>query len=283
MIKKIFFTTLLLLPLVNGMGQSQAASPWIFEFIMQGRGSDGLGMQSPSGLFVEPVKKRYYVADSGNNRILAYDREGDFLKAFDADGQLLVPYDLVRAGNFIWIVEKGKNSLTNSLFDGEQLLYPDRVAMESGTIYVLDKAGGAVYALTENLDVGQRFACGECDGGFVDFKIRNNSLWALEQKSRTVYQFALDGSQQKKVALDETVLAFPRSLEVDDAGFLYVLDRHEGSVAIFDRGGTYRYSFMGPGQARGLTYYPIELQFDPWGRLCIVDEGNGRVQVFSRR
>jgi hypothetical protein len=38
---------------------------------------------------------------------------------------------------------------------------------------------------------------------------------------------------------------------------------------------------MGPGRAREQLYYPVELKFDPWGRLFVVEEGNGRIQVFK--
>ncbi len=289
--KKIFFTTVLLFCVLQA-GQSLADSPWQFSMILQAREKNPLSF--PTGIHFDADKERVYVAESGKDRILAYSRFGEFLRDFDADDQLLGPFDLVRDEKFIWIVEKGKNSLTkidiegrrvlpNSLFDNDRLLYPDRLEKEGDILYVLDKASGTVFALDEQLAIKNRFACKECDSGFVDFKIRDKRLWALEQESRTVYEFSLDGVQQAQVALDRDVLDFPRSLEVDDAGFFYVLDRHRGIIAVFDRGGTCRYSFMGPGRARQQLYYPVELKFDPWGRLFVVEEGNGRIQVFERK
>ena len=139
-------------------------------------------------------KARQYTptAESGRNRILAYDRWGQFLRAFDADDQLLTPFDLVRDDQFIWVVEKGKNSLTkidiearqvlpNSLFDAGRLLYPDRLEMVGDILYLLDKASGTIYSLDGSLAIKNRFACKECDSGFVDFKVGEGKLWALEQ------------------------------------------------------------------------------------------------------
>ena len=78
-------------------------------------------------------------------------------------------------------------------------------------------------------------------------------------------------------------MAFPRSLAVDKNNFLYILDRHKGKVVVYDSSGNYKYNFLEAGEARGHLYYPIELKFDPWGQLCVVEEGNGRVQVFSKK
>jgi len=251
-------------------------------------------MSLPSALHIDPVLGRYYVVDSGNNRILTFDRAGEFHRGFDAADQLRVPFDLVREAGILWIVEKGKNSLTKidleakkiypkTLSADGKLLYPDRLEIEKNILYTLDKASGSVFALDKNLNISSRFTCGKCDLGFVDFKIRNGSLWALEQGSKTIYRFAMNGSLQETIQLDGSSVDFPRSIEVDDIGFFYILDRHQGSIAVFDGRGGFRYSFLEPGQARGQLYYPIELKFDPWGRLCVVDEGNGRVQIFSHK
>ena len=77
-------------------------------------------------------------------------------------------------------------------------------------------------------------------------------------------------------------LDFPVSLDVGPSGFLYVLDRHMDSVLVYSGNGQFSYSFLGKGQSPGKVYFARQIRFDPWGRLCIVDEGNGRVEIYSR-
>jgi hypothetical protein len=102
----------------------------------------------------------------------------------------------------------------------------------------------------------------------------------MERDGKMV-RFTMDGKPASSVVLED-VVRFPYSLEVGPSGIFYVLDRHGGDVAVFDREGRFRYRFLTPGQARGRLYFPIELKFDPWGRLCVVEEGNGRVEIFKR-
>jgi hypothetical protein len=291
--KKLLLSSVLLLMVAIVSQPSMAADLWQWKMTLQ-QNNQGQPMRLPSALHIDPVLERYYVVDSGGDSIQAFTRDGAFYKGFTADGQLLVPFDLVRGKGYMWIVEKGKNSLTkidiegrkifpNSLFYNDKLIYPDRLEIYKNNLYVLDKLTGSIFVLDKNLNINSRFSCGECSGGFVDFKLRNGSLWALEQASRTVYRFALDGTLQDAIQLEKKVLDFPRAIEVDENGFLYILDRHKGSIFVFGVKGGFRYSFLEAGLARGQTYYPIALKFDPWKNLCVVDEGNGRVQIFSRK
>lgn len=286
----IFLT--LLLVLTGGPVPIEATGPWQWEMSLKG-GPSGSPMRWPSALYVDPARERYYVADPSNDRLLSFDKAGQFLNAFNANGQLKTPFDMVRdeAGR-IWVVEKGRNSLTqidletrkvivHSLEDNGKAIFPDRLEQEGDTLYVLDKANGEILVLGNDLKVKSRFNCGECGGGFVDFKLRGGTVWALEQQEKAVYQLSSGGELESKIALGDAV-QFPSSLEVGPTGLIYVLDRHGGVVTVFDAEDGFKYRFLGPGQARGQLYFPTELRFDPWGRLCVVEEGNGRVEVFGR-
>ena len=62
----------------------------------------------------------------------------------------------------------------------------------------------------------------------------------------------------------------------------YIIDKHEGAVVVFDASGKFKYRFLEKGHNNNNLYYPEDIIFDPLGRLCVVDTGNGRVAVFSR-
>ncbi|MDX1776627.1 MAG: hypothetical protein R3297_08590 [Desulfobulbales bacterium] len=248
----------------------------------------------PTAIYADKAKARYYVVDSGKNRLLSYDIEGKFLSRFTANNQLQTPFDFVRENGALWVIEKKKNTLTridlaakkiipNTItYQGEKV-FPHRLEILGDTLFVLDKSSGSVFSISNNMEDMLEFSCDKCRTGFIDFKVSGNMIWALEPQEKTVYIFSLEGELKEKIELTDTELDFPVSLAIDEAGVIYILDRHKGNISVFDNRGSYKYSFLESGQARGQLYYPIEIQFDPWGNLSVVEEGNGRVQVFGRK
>ena len=49
----------------------------------------------------------------------------------------------------------------------------------------------------------------------------------------------------------------------------------------FTEKGQFLYRFLDLGQSVGKVYFARQIRFDPWGQLCVVDEGNGRVEIYS--
>jgi DNA-binding beta-propeller fold protein YncE len=283
----------LLLVLLSGPAPGNSAEPWQWQFFLRTESSEG-AMQMPTALFVDPGLERYYVVDGGNNRLVSFDRAGKFLNAFNADNAFRIPFDMTRdQGGIIWIVEKGRNSLTridlktkeidvHTLYAQQKPVSPDRMQLRNDTFYILDKTSGAILEFDNQLDFKRKFACADCATGFIDFDVTGEKVWALEPREPAVYRFDSKGILEEKVVLADKV-SFPYSLAIDPVGQLFVLDRHESTIAVFSPQGVFKYNFLTRGQARGQLYYPSEIVFDPWGQLCVVEEGNGRVQVFSRR
>lgn len=271
-----------------------ASSPWQWKLTLKDTSDKGPGaMKQPTALFIDAERERYYVVDSGNNRLLSFDRAGVFISAFSAVGALEVPFDMVRdQRKDLWVVEKGRNTLTRLDMQGQttiprplqahgRTVYPDRLEYGNELVYVLDKASGGVFAYDPDFKLVASYICPPAEGGFIDFMVDGKGIIALGARSKTLYRLAADGSVVEKTVLGEEI-PFPVSFALGPDGLYYVLDRHRSDVAVFDKSGALRYRFLGPGQAVGQLYFPGEIRFDPWGQLCIVEEGNGRVQVFSR-
>ena len=116
----------------------------------------------------------------------------------------------------------------------------------------------------------------------IDFSVNGDSVWVLEAITKNVLEFRPDGTIAQTIHLGDNV-NFPVSLALGPAdSSLYILDRHQDRIAVYGQFGRFQYDFLGEGQGPGKLYFPRELRFDPWGRLCVVDEGNGRIEVFSR-
>jgi DNA-binding beta-propeller fold protein YncE len=282
----VLIVALTLLPLTT-----HADSSWQWQMSLR-IDKTGDSMYMPSAVAFDPESERYYVVDTGRNRLVSFDREGKLVRAFTADEQLKAPFDMVRLDNGqLWVVEKGRNSLTlidikakkvqpNTLRDGTRLVFPDRIASAGGKLYVLDRASGQVLRLKDDLSVEQRFGCADCSAGLADFVIDRDSILALEPRDKKIYRFHADGTVAATFDLGADI-DFPVSLAVGAAGFVFVLDRHQNRVFAYDEDGSFRYRFLGLGQSAGKLYFPRQLRFDPWGRLCVVDEGNGRVEVYA--
>ncbi len=275
-------------------GKAEAKTPWHWQMSLRTDAVVG-AMNMPSALFVDANKDRYYIADCGNNRLLSFDREGKLLHSFTANDELKTPYDMIRTEtNELWVVEKGLNSLTqidsqakktipHTLQYKERTVFPDRVEYKNNHFYLLDKASGDILVLDKDLTIKQSFTCPteKGAGGFVDFKLVGKDIWSLDQRSKTIYHFRPDGGIADRIRLGKDVHS-PVSLAISQIGIIYILDRLDNKVSSFDRSGRFKYSFLTAGQSQGQLYFPREILFDPWGQLCIVDEGNGRVEIFRR-
>ena len=250
-------------------------------------------VSSPASLSLDLQRQRYYVVDSQAGRLLSFDKDGKKLGEFDAAGELVRPTAMTfaRPGK-MWVVERSDSSLLYIDMKTQKIrkfflkgpnggqLFPDRIATDKNhRLYVGDRLSGRVYALDDNLKIAVVFAP-RAGGQFVDFKIRDNRLWALEQRQQIVYSFKLDGSQEKQISLQHK-LDTPVSLEVGEQQQLYILDRAVGRVFHFTSHGKFIDVFGQRGYRRGQLRYPAQLVMDWQQRLCIVNQGNDRIEVFS--
>jgi len=268
------------------------SAPWHWILTLRGDAS-GKAMDMPYSLYVDRMTSRYYVVDTYNNRLLSFSKKGKFLHAFNANRTLKLPMAMLHDTNgILWVVERGKNVLVKIDLKNKKIttfhlkyhsltLFPDRMHEFNGVIYLLDKMTGNVYAFNKQLELLHCFKAPKSSSGFIDFKVMRGALWALVMETQTVYRFDLNGKLRQVIHLSKE-MEFPYSLAIGPTGMIYIADRHKNCIFVFDGTGEYRYSFLSLGQDRGKIYYPSEIDFDPWGRLCIVEEGNGRVEIFGR-
>ncbi len=269
-----------------------AASPWFWNKVLK-QEKDADAMIMPTALFIDEQKELYYVVDSGRNRLLSFNRKGELVSSFNAGKSLSTPFDMVKTdNNGLWVVEKGRNSLSyidlnkkkttpQTLSYKGKVVYLDKIETDSGLLYVLNKATGDIISYSSDLTAINRFSCSACPWGFVDFKIHEKKIWALDQAKKTILCINAEGQLIKTFTLGNSV-TFPTSLAIGPAGVIYVLDRQLRNIIVFGQDGDYKYRFLEKGMARGQLYYPNEIRFDPWGGLCLVDEGNARVEIFKR-
>jgi len=270
-----------------------AAGSWNFDRQLPAVDA-GVKVGLVASMYVDVGKQRYYLVDAQGGQLISFDKDGKFLAAFNAGGELKTPISMARTNKgVLWVVDRADNRLLQvnprlQKVERFKVLYPDGGRVQLGKIsiddenriFVLDQRAGAVLMLDDNLAVKRQYK-GQGDfNGFVDYKVKGNVLWALDGQSAQVYLFAIDGDSSSVVKLEG--LEFPVSLEVDSTGLLYILDRHAGTVAVFGKQGGLRFEFMGKGKRNGQLWFAEELIFDWDEKLCVVDEGNGRVEILTR-
>jgi DNA-binding beta-propeller fold protein YncE len=75
---------------------------------------------------------------------------------------------------------------------------------------------------------------------------------------------------------------WPRSIDLDETGRVFVSDEHVNRITIFDEEGAYRYHWGRSGSEDGQLNGPSGIAFDSHGTIWVVDSLNHRVQSFSQ-
>ena len=254
-------------------------------------------LKHPIFIDIDWQRQRYYVVEIEGKQLVSFDKERKMLTAFNADESLKVPVAMARdsQGN-VWVVERADNQLlyidfkekkidkfTLTHTDGS-LIFIDRLAVDQQDfLFVLDRMQGAVLKLDENLKVVKIFSSSAQDfSGFRDFKIKSDGLWALDGFARKIYHFNTNDDTVETIKFTSTGLQFPTALEIDASKQIYILDRHASAIVVYDQKGQFKYKFLEKGKRAGRIWDASNLIFDWEGRLCVVDEGNGRVEMFTR-
>jgi sugar lactone lactonase YvrE len=278
--------------LIASVGWGKAVS-WTHSMQLPARSAD-FHVDRPIAIAIDEENQRYYLVDAVDGTLISFDGRGKHLSTFNAGGEIKQPVAMAKGlHGTLWVIDRSGNELLYINPREEQvrrfslnyadggLIFPARLGVDQkGRLLVLDRMKGTVVRLDDNLRVEKIFAGPDGSRGFIDFKIKGNKLYALDGLSAKVYLFVGD-DPPTTVSLADS-LEFPVSLEIDEAGQLYILDRHARKVVVFGPRGDFRFDFLDRGKGHGRLWYPAQLQFDWDGRLCVVDEGNSRVDIFSR-
>lgn len=289
--KKSLLSLLILAPLLLLGRMTAVAQEWKLLFALQADTS-GSALLHPASLYIDGQSERYYVVDSGHDRLLSFSRDGQPLQSFSAGGALDKPIAMAKKTNgHLLVLEKGKGGITeidprsralvvHPLAERGRRLSPRRLRAGEQGWYVVDTVSGAIVHLDDALTVTAHLSCPECVAGYADFTRGGSTLYALPMQGRAVHTYDGAGKRGATIALRPPP-EFPVSLALTPEGGFLVLERHASRVAHYQADGRLLRRHLAAGHKEGALSYPTEIQVDPWGRVCIVDEGNGRVSVYQ--
>ncbi|MEW5802555.1 MAG: MopE-related protein [bacterium] len=202
-----------------------------------------------------------YVADSYNDRIQKFDRNGTFLATWGSfgseHGQFNYPSGIAVDGNGnVYVTDIGNNRIQKFDPDGTflatweswgsgdgQFLHPSAIAVDGN---------GNVYVVYEENHCIQKF---DRDGTFL-------TRWGNEGSG--------DGQ-----------FLHPSGIAVDGSGNVYVADTGNNRIQKFDPGGMFLATWGSYGSEHGQFKDPSGIAVDGSGIICIADTNNDRIQKFT--
>jgi len=107
----------------------------------------------------------------------------------------------------------------------------------------------------------------------------------VEQLGQRVSKINLDHEFQGQFGSfggEDGRFIWPRSIDLDPQGRVYVTDEYANRVSVFDGEGAFRYNWGRPGSGDGELNGPSGIAFDSSGNVWVVDSLNHRVQNFSQ-
>ena len=252
-------------------------------------GGDMIGsLKDPSGLFFDYGKKRLYISDSGNKRLLSFsfDSEVKFHAEF-THKDLGTPWGIVkdREGYFYTVdSESGKVLFVNPAEDvvepidlGEAM--PGRIAIDGdGRLYVVDRLKKRLFVVGMDRKVEREIVLDMNLSGINDLRVDGEGrIYLLDTIERRVHILSPEGRPLSSFSSGEFL--FPTSIAVSDRGLIYITDGHRGRVLVFNMDGQIQYTFARKGAMVGELYHPSYIVVDRDGRIYVVD-GN-RIQIFQ--
>jgi DNA-binding beta-propeller fold protein YncE len=82
-------------------------------------------------------------------------------------------------------------------------------------------------------------------------------------------------------SIGQGLLEGPKGVATDGQGYLYVADTGHDRICIFSSQGELLFSLGAAGTGYGSFHLPIDLAVSGTDLLCVLDSGNGRVQIFQ--
>ncbi|MBI5183765.1 MAG: NHL repeat-containing protein, partial [Nitrospinae bacterium] len=251
-------------------------------------------------LFFNEEKRRLYIADTGNNRLVSFDSDLNYLAEFNADGGLEFPTGVVNDSKERFVVVEGMKRRVLSIDiktkgikeidftdvkQGKEI-YPDMLAIDSNdNLYVVDKANRSILIFDATLRYKRRITVKGDLTSIADIKVdRKGDIYTLDTLRGVVYIFNERGEIIHKFGRKgegRGEFYFPTSLAVDQRGLIYVVDQHKDKILIFNRKGEFQFDFSQTGWKEGRFRYPSYIFIDRSDRIYVIDRGNNRIQVFK--
>ncbi len=227
------------------------------KFAMWGEGGKGV-LEAPIGVTGDS-QGRIYVADAKEQRVVVFDRDGNFVTAMGRKGELERPVGVAvnEALGRVYVVDVKKHHI--AVYD-----------MDGNLVKTIGKRGGkkGEFSYPTNIAVG-----------------RDGKLYVADTMNFRIQVMNSDGKALKTIgSLGDSLGQFsrPKGVTVDSDGNIYVVDAAFNNFQIFNPKGQLLLFVGEIGPKPGQFWLPAGAYMDAQNRLYIADQYNARVQIFER-
>ncbi|OGC90957.1 MAG: hypothetical protein A2W25_07695 [candidate division Zixibacteria bacterium RBG_16_53_22] len=265
------------------------------EFVASvGKNIDGLDLNNPQCLAVNPVQEEFLVADALNDRVVIFDTLGQVVHAFplgsgrrnpfgiavNSQGQILVG---AMDAPELWLFDYSgvfleSFALPDSVLPGRLLFH------DNGEILMVDRSGKGIMRLDSAGNVLGSIVTTDprckpssvfIDGSHHLAMISSGGkvMTGFDQNGQVLYSIGDHGRRPED-------FSYPTATLVDSIGWLWVIDSFRHHVKRFDSKGNFVDIFGQRGVNPGEFYFPTDIKLTPSGKLAILDKGIGRLQIF---
>ncbi|VAV83153.1 hypothetical protein MNBD_DELTA01-294 [hydrothermal vent metagenome] len=257
-------------------------------------------MAEPAALFVDEAKKRLYVADTVNNRLISFDKDLVFIAALTHDNfKLPLSVGKLKSGEFfITDASDGALKLINikdklittfnikGLKAAAEEFMPGRFAMDDGgNLYIVDKLNKRIVVADKDGNYQRSItAKGKSVYGFNDVRVdAKGYVYAVDTVGATIYIFNEKGALVTRFGGKggEAGLVFPVSVAINSKGLIYVAERYLSQIMVYNRFGALQFTLLSKGVTPGEIYHPSYIYIDKSDIIYTID--GARVQVFKEK
>lgn len=228
----------------------------------------------PYGTDIDDARHTIVVSDCTNHLVQEFSYRGDLLRIFGGDSE--VPPDLRRPSDVkihndkVYVVEE----------DGNAYRVFDRMGK------YLSTHGSQLERLGKDLPSerpGEQPTFNNPLGIALD---RHDDLYVVDYGNHRLLKLDPMGQVSKvigeKEIFDGKPFNGPYYIDInDELGRIYVDDRGNDRIVVFDLDLSYLFSFGHRGSGPGELHFPHELDVAPDGRVFVADTYNKRVQIFD--
>ena len=254
------------------------------------------GLREPRGLSVDP-QGNLYVADTKNSRIVVFDGNGGFVRAFGAlgegDGQLKEPCGVAFGPDgLVYVADTWNHRIARFTPDGQWrgawvakdpgFFGPRALVFAKGFLDVADTGNKRIVRFDADGNVAGTWGGGGTDPGrFVEpvglAADAAGRIWVADTGNHRIQVFEFDGAfvRQFPVYGWKDFYTEPY-LAAGPSDSVFATDSWKGRVAHYDAAGALSRSY----KAEGLKS-PTGIVIDPFGRIIVSDRANDRIYAWS--